>query len=457
MTQAPVAAGEVHVGSAASASKPALRYWTLNASHALIDIFPIFFVTLMLPLRRDLDLTAGQETFVYMATPIFSGLCQPVLAWLSDKLDSRLPGPLGLAMGGVCIASIGFAENFWQLIALQIVGVIGTGMYHPVVTATAAQTGSKLFRNRRAQAIGIFIACGMIGQTLGPVIAPRINKAFGMEHLVWLAIPAVIMAVVLHMITRKLPHRHHNHAEIADTLGRHESARRWRAIGVLTAQNCLRFNANVGMFVMFNTWCLGHMTRRAAELGPAVVMGSAETLEDAASVYAGYLASSMTIGMGVSVLLIGRAVKPGTERGPLAYLSLIGAVAMASIGFLGDAVIDERALSLWLMLPMCAAAACSAIGFFATFPIATSLAQRLQPGHTSLVTSLMMGVGWGVSSLHALLAPVFFGFTPIDKAHLLSENAIVLGFVGFAALLVVASALTWFIPRDLVAKAAEHH
>lgn len=429
---------------------PVSRYWTLNASHALIDIFPIFFVTLMLPLKRNLGLSDWQVTFIYMATPIFSGLCQPLLAWFSDKHDTRLAGPLGLAMGGVCVASIGFAQDFWQLIALQIVGVIGTGMYHPIATATAAQVGSRFMRNGRAQAIGIFIACGMLGQTLGSIFAPRVNEAFGsMKPLIVLALPALVMAVAIHMIVGKLKHRHENHAELAFSMGPEANRRRWRAVIVLMLQNCLRFTANVGLFVMFNTWALGHVTRHN-------LAGSRDP-EDVAAVAAGLLGGSMTIGMGISVMLVGRFVKRGRERAPLAFLSLIGAVAMGSIGFVGDAFVGDRALGVVVMLPMLACVALSAAGFFGTFPIATSLAQRLQPGHTSLVTSLMMGVGWGTSALHALIAPVFFGFVAINQAHLLPEWRIDIGFVGFASLLVLAGALTILIPKDLVAKAAEQH
>ncbi len=48
---------------------------------------------------------------------------------------------MGLAIGALCIGSIGLAQNFWQLIALQIVGVIGAGMYHPISTALAGREG----------------------------------------------------------------------------------------------------------------------------------------------------------------------------------------------------------------------------------------------------------------------------------------------------------------------------
>ncbi|MEM1424812.1 MAG: hypothetical protein AAGH64_12530, partial [Planctomycetota bacterium] len=270
-----------------------------------------------------------------------------------------------------------------------------------------------------------------------------------MKPLALLMVPAILMAIAIHVLVGRVKHRHDNHAEISASYGPEANRRRWRAVVVLTLQNCLRFTANVGMFVMFNTWALGHITRYE--------LAGAKDPEDVAAVAAGLMAGSMTIGMGLSVTVVGRIVKRGHERLPLALLSFVGAAAMASVGFLGNAVVGERELTTLTLLPVLVCVAMTAIGFFGTFPIATSLAQRLQPGHTSLVTSLMMGVGWGTSALHALLAPLFFGFVAINSAHLLPEWRINLGFVGFASLLVVAGALTVLIPKDLVEKAAQHH
>ncbi len=110
-------------------------FWVITSSHALVDVFPMFITSLMIVLQARLALTGWQETVVWVATPVFSGLFQPLFAWLGDRYDTRLAGPAGLAVAAVCIGSIGFAQNFWQLLALQIVGVIGVGMYHPAAAA----------------------------------------------------------------------------------------------------------------------------------------------------------------------------------------------------------------------------------------------------------------------------------------------------------------------------------
>jgi FSR family fosmidomycin resistance protein-like MFS transporter len=447
-------------GPSSSRVGVAARYWTLVSSHSMIDVFPILFTSLLWPLQTRLNLHPWQVTVLIMATPIASGLLQPLAAYVTDKLDTRMFGPAGLAVGATCVGSIGLAQSFAQLITLQIIGVIATGMYHPIATALAGQSGSRVFRNGRAQAIGIFIAAGMVGHSLGAELGPEINKAYGMTSLMWLIPPALLVALVLHLTIRHVRHRHENHLEMHAALSAEERGLRWRVVTILTCQNCLRFTVNIGLLaVMFNVWAKSRVLRHAAgEEG--VSLGSlleSKPLAEAASIQVGHLSVALTMGMGLGVLLTGRLVKAGTERGPLIYLSLIGAVFTAILGLLGNAIEGSAGFGSAPMALVYICTGLTAMGFFATFPIATSLAQRLQPGRTSFVTSLMMGVGWAFASVAAPLAVLLFGGTSINAAPTLEPWRINIGFYGFATLLVIAGLSTLLIPKDLVERAAEHH
>jgi len=460
---APASSASSAPSSTYSRARASANYWTLVVSHTVIDLFPILFTSLLWPLQERLDLTPWQVRFVIMATPIFSGLLQPLFAWLTDKHDTRLFGPVGLALSAVCIGSIGLAQTFWQLAVLQVIGVIAVGMYHPVATALAGQSGSSLLRNGRAQAIGVFICGGMVGHALGSKVGPWINSlndGRGMPYLLWLVPPALILAIVLQLRMSKVRHRHDNHSEIRASFGPGESVRRWRVISVLTAQNALRFTVNVGLLVIMpNVWAKSKLIQSGA-FTPAPgepVQASARALAAASSVHVGSLGAALTIGMGIVVMLSGRFFQRGRERAPLLVLSLIGAFFTAALGPFADYMHAVAGFGPLAMAPVYVCTGLTAIGFFATFPIATSLAQRLQPGHTSLVTSLMMGIGWGISSLAAPFAELMFGGVNINDAPFLEPWRINMGFLGFGALLVIAGALTLFIPKDLVAKAADHH
>ena len=428
------------------ASRARYRYSMLALSHAFIDVFPIFFVVLMLPLREKLGLSEGQVKAVYMTTPIFSGLFQPLFAWISDRFNTRAFCPLGILIGSVCIGSIGFAQSFEQLIALQIVGVLATGFYHPISTALAGQTGARGFRHGRAFAVGMFIAAGMVGQTASSLVTPQMTAELGLGALVWLVPPGVLLAIAMHLIVRKIPHRADHDSIRVFSVEPGERRKRWGVVASLTVQNALRFTVNVGMFTLFNVWA-------ESKIRDA----------DKASMLSGELIACSTLGMGIGVILAGRLVKRGRERKALVWMSVAGAIAIGALGFVGDAVWnasvgdgDPATRTVLGLLPLYLLAIVAPLGYFATFPITASLGQRLLPGHTSIATSLLMGVGWAISSLQVFYATWMLG-ARLEDASLLPERDIAMAFVGFAALIVVAGVLAACMRPSVIRSVAEDH
>ncbi|MHC4428733.1 MAG: MFS transporter [Planctomycetota bacterium] len=417
----PDAVVPAHVASSSRAGA-----WLLAGTHALVDVFPMAIVSLMIVLSDRLSLTAGQETVVWITTPIFSGLFQPLFAWLGDRYDTRLAGPLGLAIAAVCISSIGFAQSFGQLLALQIVGVIGVGMYHPAAAAVAGQMGSGKTHGR-AFAMSVFIAAGMVGHTLGPVIATRVNAWFGMEHLAWLIPPSLLLAVLLHGAVRHAPHRPHDHHILRSTLAAAELRLRWIATILLTIQGALRFCVNVGMYIVLNYWAYSRIRD-----------------PDAAAVLAGNLTAATTIGMGIGSLLVGRFLRPGTERRALALLALGGAVCVALTNMVAGAG----------YLAVYAAVCLAAVGFFGPVPAAIGLGQRLLPSHAGLATSLLMGVGWMFGAVSRPVSSLLLGARSLEEADQLSGADFDRTFLGFALLLVVAGLLALAMPARAIRDAA---
>jgi len=447
--------------AAPARTRAGVRYAVLSVSHALIDTFPILFVVLNLPLKQRLGLSAFEVELVYAITPIFSGTLQPLFAWISDRFNTRIFSPLGLAIGAVCVGSIGFAQSFEQLIALQILGVIATGFYHPVSTALAGQTGARAFTGGRAFAVGLFIAAGMVGQALSSFLTPKLVDTAGMTAIAWYIIPAVLFAIVLHQVIRHIPHRAADHETTTQTLPKRENLQRWLVVSSLCIQNCLRFICNIGLFAMFNVWAGSKIiTNNHAALSETELALAIDNADTEGSKLAGTLIAAITVGMGLSVILSGRLIKHGHERLWLALLSFIGAAVVASLGYAGDAILPgagyQQNPGLIEILPLAAIAALAPIGFFSTFPIAASLGQRLQPKHTSLVMSLLMGIGWASSASAPFLAHLFLGES-VKDAFLLPPDDINRAFLGFAALLVAAGLLAATMPPRVIASVADDH
>lgn len=419
--------------------KALIDFWFISFTHALVDIFPIYFTALFIVLDQRLDMTRAQESAVLIATPIFSGMFQPLFAWLGDRFDTRMPGPLGLAIGAICISSIGFAQTFWQLILLQIVGVIGTGMYHPTATATAGQMGGRGFRNGRALAVSVFIAAGMVGHTVGPIISTRMNAAFGLESLFWIMPPTLVIAVILYFVMRDAPHRPSDHHERRSALTAHQAKLRWIAALLLTLQNSMRYCVNIGMFILFNYWAKAQIPDDAAR---------------AASLN-GNLSAAMTLGMGVGAVFIGRFVRQGMEKSLFAITAFGGALFIGLINVAGDwggSVLPGS----WAYLPAYAAAFLGAVGFFAPIPSSIGLGQRLLPSHSSLVTSLLMGVGWMAGALSRPISSALLGWVELDDAGDLTPATLNLAFMGFGAILVVVGLLAISMPSAAIREVADH-
>lgn len=413
------------------------RFAFLAAAHTMVDVYPIFFVSLIVLLTERLTLTGWQVSAVFALTPIFSGALQPFFAWFTDRLDTRVCGPLGMFLGATCITSIGFAQNFWQLIALQVVGVIGTGMWHPVSAALAGQIGGRAFPRGRGVGLALFFGAGMIGQAAGSRAAPGMANAFGMASLAWLMIPGLLFAAGSHLVLRRVPHRHDNHAHLHASLPREESRARWRAVLTICVANCMLYTVNIGVFAMLSVWAKSKID----------TPGAAANLH-------GSLVAFATLGMGLAGLFATRIVPQGREKWPMVGFCAAGAACVALFGVVGDAGLRAGGDSFWRFWPAYAWATLTAVGYFATMPVSMSLGQRLLPGRTGLVSSLLMGVGWAFSSIAPFIAPLFLGGVSLKQAHTLEGWRIDLGFAGFSLLALLAGVLYMTVDRRTIERAA---
>lgn len=411
------------------------RFMALNAAHAIIDVYPIFFASLIIVLKERLGLSGAQIAVIFATGPVVSGLPQVFFAWATDRLDSRACGWFGLCLGAVCICSIGFAPNFWWLWGLQIAGMIGTGMFHPIAAALAGQMGGALKppgTGGRAWGVGIFYTAGMIGGFSGSLLCTRMTGAFGLRSLIVLALPGLIAAAALYAATHRLAHRHGNHRELLASVSPEEVRLRRFVVALLFVGNVLRFTVNTGLPILFVVWAERRMNGDVAR----------------STLLNGSLLAAMTFGMGVFGFTARRWSPAGREKGPMLVLTLVGAAIVAAIGFMGTAL---GTAAMFLM------AAASAMGFSAVIPTTISIAQRLLPGRTGLASGLMLGTAWSISATAPYLAQAMFGGVSIADAHTLDAGRIDMVFVGFAVLLLIAALLTWAIPSDLLKRIADHH
>ncbi len=393
------------------------RFAIVVASHLNVDLYPIFIVALAVSLQENLALTNKQRAMVIAIGPIVSGVCQPLFAWIGDALNTRLFGPIGLAAGALCISSIGFAQNLPQLLALQIVGLVGIGIYHPISSAVAgklgrqALTGARYVRSPRTTALSIFFLAGMLGGTFGPIIASGINTATGdMRWLSVMIVPGLIMAWILWSATRRVEHKTAvvHHTEDDEPI---DHAPRRRAVALLFASNSLRFIANVGCYFLFTAWARQEFANA-----------------DIASSKASILVAATTLGMAVATIIAGLQ-HAGGERKLLALTGFLSAPFVLAIPFLP-------------MPGMMLAAFIAASLYFTAIPAGISLSHRLLPHATGMTGSLLMGAGWVLSSLGPLVGEQIVNAS--------TENGLHLAFGFMAFMLVLSGIAGWLLNPALI-------
>ncbi|MHC4977357.1 MAG: MFS transporter [Planctomycetota bacterium] len=394
-----------------------MNYWVLVVSHLLVDIYPFFVFSLAATLVASLRLNETQITTVQAVSPIISGLVQPLFAWLGDKHDTRFFGAFGLALGAVCIGSMGFATEYWHLLVLQFVG-----------SAVAGSLGANAMRNvrfvRSARGLGlsIFFTAGMLGGFTGPILASRVNSSLGLGWLWILIIPGVVGAAMLWLATRHIPHKptiSHTDDE-PSPVDDIPLRTRWYAISLLFVSNSLRFTVNVGLYKLYTLWA----SERYAGLG--------ETLIDSRG---SDVLSATTIGMAITGLCMGSFIRPGSEKWPIfltGFLTIPVLLLMPHVGY-------------WAMLAL---AVTSAVGHFSVVPLSIACAQRLLPHATGMVGSILMGCGWVVSAIGPFL---------VIAIYERFDNGLDLGFYTLAVLLALSGVCGILLPSRVIKTTKDVH
>lgn len=353
-----------------------VRLGAVIASHTLVDVYSAFIAPLLGVLQIRCELTNVQAAWLLGIGSLTSGLSQPLAAWLSDRTDSRLCGPLGLLLAAVCLSAIGLADSYWTLLPLYVVGMIGSGVYHPIGAASMGQLAAQLPGNRRAIGISVFHAAGMIGGIVGSIISTRIvTSADGFALLRWLMIPGVVAAIALHSLIRGASHRHHHHRAMRfSTL---DIRARWRTVFMLYVSNALRFTVNMAPVYLFVRWSQDIIAQAHPTWG-------ADQVASAAAPINGNLNAMLLVGMLVGGISAGALVRSGHEKWPMILVPLGFAPCIALMPLAGPAIGYGLA------------AGCG-LAFAAMVPVSISLAQRMLPHRTSLASGLMLGGAWALA------------------------------------------------------------
>jgi FSR family fosmidomycin resistance protein-like MFS transporter len=148
---------------------------------------------------------------------------------MADRVGARRVLAGGVALTALAFSLIGIASSVPQLLLLLAVGGLGSAALHPVANSIV---GGPAVKNPGV-AVGLFTAGGMTGAAVGPVVVLYVVSRFGLDALVWLMVPGLLIGLVL---LKALPDWERHSAPLRALASRDVLSRR---IALLTATSTL--------------------------------------------------------------------------------------------------------------------------------------------------------------------------------------------------------------------------
>lgn len=179
--------------SAADKQKTAIPYeiWVL-VSGAFVIALGFGIIAPILPqFARSFDVPVAAASAVVSVFALSRLLFAPSSGMAVDKLGSRRVYMMGLVIVALTTGGIAFAQEFWHILALRLIGGIGSTMFTVSAMGFIVQHSPPQIRGRASSA---YASAFLIGNVLGPVLGALVEP-LGMR------IPFIIYCVALLFVT----------------------------------------------------------------------------------------------------------------------------------------------------------------------------------------------------------------------------------------------------------------
>ena len=339
-------------------NRPQLKVlFALTLIHFCGDFYSSFTTPLFPAFMAKMNLSLAQVGLIAGINRFLSFIVQPVAGYVADRYHGRGIILGGLAMAVVFIPLAGIADAYWLLVLTIAIGSVGSSLFHPSVAGMIPLYAG----NRKGFSMSVFNTGGTLAFAVGPFFITALVARYGLEAMPWSI--AFGLCVMIYLWAVVPAPRSENMASIGfiGTLKR-QFGKVWRSIFIIWLVMVIR--AVVGQ--AFMTFL------------PVLVVGRGYSL-----VSGGLMVSLFTLAGTASGLMAGYLADRRGSR-PV---------------FIATHTLMAPALVVLLLLPgPWIYAGVFVAGFFvlATLPLGVTLAQELAPGGRSMVSSLMMGLAYGL-------------------------------------------------------------
>jgi FSR family fosmidomycin resistance protein-like MFS transporter len=296
------------------------------------------------------------------AANLTSSAGQPLYGHLADLDKARWLSPAGLAAAGLGIAVAGVLHGFWWIFAAVAVSGIGVDAYHPGAARAAHRAAAG---RRSASKFSIYSLGGNAGFAAGPLLALPLLATLGLNGMVLLAIPALVIAAVF---ARRLAPA--DPSDMSKAGGR-DGKSRWYPFGIVTFAVLARSVAFFGITTFLPLWWVQHLhhSKPAADAAVTAFMCA-----------------------GVAGTLIGGRLADRYGRKVIAAIGLAAATPL----LLAYLAVAANPAAFLLLIP-------AGIALYIPFSIMVSLGQLYLPGRVGMASGVTLGLAASAGGITAPL------------------------------------------------------
>ena len=167
--------------------------------HFINDIYTGFLNPIMPFIAEQVKITMPVATIILSFSHIFSSLLQPFFGFFADSINKRALIFWGLLFTSIFISLAPAVNHIGLMILFIMLGSLGSSLFHPQSLGLISKfSSSDVVRN-----MGIFIAFGILGFSMGPLFSSAIAQYFGLSKMPFLALIGIFWALLMFKMVPK--------------------------------------------------------------------------------------------------------------------------------------------------------------------------------------------------------------------------------------------------------------
>jgi FSR family fosmidomycin resistance protein-like MFS transporter len=165
----------------------------LSLGHVAVDINQGALPAMLPFFIAEYGLSYTAAAAIVFAVNVSSSVVQPLFGLAADKFSKPWFLPAGLLMAGGGLGLAGLFSDYLSILLLCVISGIGIAAYHP----EAARLVNFSSGQKKGTAMSLFGVGGILGFTLGPILAGLSLDKWGLSGSMILIVPVCIMSLVM--------------------------------------------------------------------------------------------------------------------------------------------------------------------------------------------------------------------------------------------------------------------